>query len=165
MSDAAVEKKQSVSKCIYWVRTGQTTVDAAVDGNNSKNTPNVELTGLGVDHVNRLQKAFAHQTFDTVFVSPLRAAQQSLVTMRIQSKTIITDDRCRAWKQYPSDFLPTERVRSESLEDLYGRVASFLETLASLPDSTILVVTHPEILSMIFEYDVPCGTYVVQQTT
>ena len=150
------------------VRHGQTEMNAQGLYFGKLNPP---LNDLGINQAYEAKNKLLNIDYDKIYSSPLERAKQTAEICNYLDKEIIYDSRLEEInfgifegltfkeisKQYPNEVKEMEKnwksfnyITGESLEGLYQRAVSFLETLDYTKDN--LIISHWGIINCIISY-------------
>ena len=152
---------------LYVIRHGQ--VDCNYNHTIASYTE-VELNSNGINQAKEASKEMLNIDYDIVFCSPQKRTKSTMEIVNIKNKKIIYDERLKErnagilegkkstevdldnyWNIYSNQY-----KNSESLDDLFKRVYSFLEDLKNKEEyrqyENILVVTHDGVCRTIHCY-------------
>lgn len=150
------------------VRHGQTEMNAQSLYFGKLNPP---LNDLGINQAYEAKNKLLNIDYDKIYSSPLERAKQTAEICNYLDKEIIYDSRLEEInfgifegltfkeisEQYPNEVKEMEKnwksfnyITGESLEELYQRAVSFLETLDYTKDN--LIISHWGIINCIISY-------------
>ena len=150
------------------VRHGQTEMNAQKLYFGKLNPP---LNDLGISQAYEAKDKLLNINYDIIYSSPLERAKQTAEICNYLDKEIIYDSRLEEInfgifegltfkeisEQYPNEVKEMEKnwksfnyITGESLEELYQRAVSFLETLDYTKDN--LIISHWGIINCIISY-------------
>ena len=150
------------------VRHGQTEMNAQSLYFGKLNPP---LNDLGINQAYEAKNKLLNIDYDIIYSSPLERARQTAEICNYLDKEIIYDSRLEEInfgifegltfkeisEQYPNEVKEMEKnwktfnyITGESLEELYQRAVSFLETLDYTKDN--LIISHWGIINCIISY-------------
>lgn len=150
------------------VRHGQTEMNAQSLYFGKLNPP---LNELGINQAYEAKNKLLNIDYDIIYSSPLERARQTAEICNYLDKEIIYDSRLEEInfgifegltfkeisEQYPNEVKEMEKnwksfnyITGESLEELYQRAVSFLETLDYTKDN--LIISHWGIINCIISY-------------
>ena len=150
------------------VRHGQTEMNAQNLYFGKLNPP---LNELGIDPAYMAQEKLSNIAYDCIYSSPLERTRETAEICNYLDKEIIYDSRLEEInfgifegltfkeisEQYPNEVKEMEKnwksfkyITGESLEELYQRAVSFLETLDYTKDN--LIISHWGIINCIISY-------------
>ena len=153
---------------IYAVRHGQTNYNVRNLCNNDP-SKDVHLTELGLSQANSVaEKLDNHHKFEVIFISELpRTRQTAEIINRNHSVEVIVDsrinDRATGFDSKPAseffvavdaapDPLAAKFNDGESFLEEKKRVFEFLDEVTSKDYKSILIVSHTEIMTIIYGY-------------
>lgn len=132
---------------------------------------NPSLNDLGINQAYEAKNKLLNIDYDIIYSSPLERARQTAEICNYLDKEIIYDSRLEEIdfgafegltfkeisEQYPNEVKEMEKnwktfnyITGESLEELYQRAVSFLETLDYTKDN--LIISHWGIINCIISY-------------
>ena len=150
------------------VRHGQTEMNAQSLYFGKLNPP---LNDLGISQAYQAKEKLLDIDYDVIYSSPLERAKQTAEICNYLDKEIIFDSNLEEInfgifegltfkeisEQYPNEVKEMEKnwksfnyITGESLEELYQRAVSFLETLDYTKDN--LIISHWGIINCIISY-------------
>ena len=150
------------------IRHGQTEMNAQNLYFGKLNPP---LNDLGIEQVYMAKEKLSNIAYDCIYSSPLERTKETAEICNYLDKEIIYDSRLEEInfgifegltfkeisKQYPNEVKEMEKnwksfnyITGESLEELYQRAVSFLETLDYTKDN--LIISHWGIINCIISY-------------
>ena len=150
------------------IRHGQTEMNAQNLYFGKLNPP---LNDLGIEQVYMAKEKLSNIAYDCIYSSPLERTRETAEICNYLDKEIIYDSRLEEInfgifegltfkeisKQYPNEVKEMEKnwksfnyITGESLEELYQRAVSFLETLDYTKDN--LIISHWGIINCIISY-------------
>ena len=150
------------------IRHGQTEMNAQ---NLYFGKLNPLLNDLGIEQAYMVKEKLSNIAYDYIYSSPLERARETAEICNYLNKEIIYDNRLEEInfgafegltfkeisKKFPNEVKEMERnwktfnyITGESLEELYQRAVSFLETLDYTKDN--LVISHWGIINCIISY-------------
>jgi broad specificity phosphatase PhoE len=148
---------------LYLARHGRTNYND-YDLCNSDPSADVHLTAEGIQQAESLAHRLKDVTIDRIFVSELRRTQQTAeIVNRFHHGEVTVDpllnDHRSGYEGQPASLLIAAMEASEnmwtarfndgeSIEDMKGRVAAFLEKLKTEPYDAVLVVTSGWVIRM-----------------
>ena len=150
------------------IRHGQTEMNAQNLYFGKLNPP---LNDLGIKQVYMAKEKLSNIAYDCIYSSPLERTKETAEICNYLDKEIIYDSRLeeinfgifegltfkKISEQYPNEVKEMEKnwksfnyITGESLEELYQRAVSFLETLDYTKDN--LIISHWGIINCIISY-------------
>lgn len=150
------------------IRHGQTEMNAQNLYFGKLNPP---LNDLGIEQVYMAKEKLSNIAYDCIYSSPLERTKETAEICNYLDKEIIYDSRLEEInfgifegltfkeisEQYPNEVKEMEKnwksfnyITGESLEELYQRAVSFLETLDYTKDN--LIISHWGIINCIISY-------------
>lgn len=150
------------------IRHGQTEMNAQNLYFGKLNPP---LNDLGIEQVYMAKEKLSNIAYDCIYSSPLERTKETAEICNYLDKEIIYDSRLeeinfgifegltfkKISEQYPNEVKEMEKnwksfnyITGESLEELYQRAVSFLETLDYTKDN--LIISHWGIINCIISY-------------
>ena len=150
------------------IRHGQTEMNAQNLYFGKLNPP---LNDLGIEQSYMAKEKLSNIAYDCIYSSPLERTKETAEICNYLDKEIIYDSRLEEInfgifegltfkeisEQYPNEVKEMERnwksfnyITGESLEELYQRAVSFLETLDYTKDN--LIISHWGIINCIISY-------------
>lgn len=150
------------------IRHGQTEMNAQNLYFGKLNPP---LNDLGIEQSYMAKEKLSNIAYDCIYSSPLERTRETAEICNYLDKEIIYDSRLEEInfgifegltfkeisEQYPNEVKEMERnwksfnyITGESLEELYQRAVSFLETLDYTKDN--LIISHWGIINCIISY-------------
>lgn len=150
------------------IRHGQTEMNAQNLYFGKLNPP---LNDLGIEQAYTAKEKLSNIAYDCIYSSPLERTKETAEICNYLDKKIIYDSRLEEInfgifegltfkeisEQYPNEVKEMEKnwktfnyITGESLEELYQRAVSFLETLDYTKDN--LIISHWGIINCIISY-------------
>lgn len=150
------------------IRHGQTEMNAQ---NLYFGKLNPSLNDLGIEQAYMAKEKLSNIAYDCIYSSPLERSKETAEICNYLDKEIIYDSRLEEInfgifegltfkeisEQYPNEVKEMEKnwksfnyITGESLEELYQRAVSFLETLDYTKDN--LIISHWGIINCIISY-------------
>ena len=150
------------------IRHGQTEMNAQNLYFGKLNPP---LNDLGIEQAYMAKEKLSNIAYDCIYSSPLERTKETAEICNYLDKEIIYDSRLEEInfgifegltfkeisEQYPNEVKEMEKnwkrfnyITGESLEELYQRAVSFLETLDYTKDN--LIISHWGIINCIISY-------------